>query len=431
MASNTVWKLPYTAEQIQAAQKNLIPIVGANENWWRWDIQNMKWVDTGTRASPAIVGDIGSNPNLLHNWYFADPINQRGLTEYSGAVYAIDRWACVDGVTVSLSEDGITLTSTTTYALMTLHQRIPRKDLISGKYTLSALYYDENGTLAVSATTFGLVSGENIDTPETEMIPGWYVDLYGDSVADPSCYFIRVVYAANYPVASQKIKAVKLELGSQQTLARQDEEGNWVLNDPPPDKNMELLKCCMSTADPNDPYANNKVTAAAVGAVNKAGDTMSGSLYFKRVSLDRQNALIPWEDGLHIRDLIDEANYSDLIIRQEGWPIAVRIIDGSYVSGEVFNDANKPAGSFTGNGSSATRTIETGGLGNVILVYGNDQNAYTFCAIYTRNGGFGRYRGNAYMADWTSTRFEDGVLTVATYGNGFNENGCTYYYQVL
>ena len=39
------------------------------------------------------------------------------------------------------------------------------------------------------------------------------------------------------------VKAIKLELGSHQTLAHKDAAGNWVLNDPPPDKVLELLKC--------------------------------------------------------------------------------------------------------------------------------------------------------------------------------------------
>ena len=39
------------------------------------------------------------------------------------------------------------------------------------------------------------------------------------------------------------IAAWKLELGAQQTLAHQDINGNWVLNDPPPNKALELLKC--------------------------------------------------------------------------------------------------------------------------------------------------------------------------------------------
>ncbi len=35
----------------------------------------------------------------------------------------------------------------------------------------------------------------------------------------------------------------KLELGPVQTLAHKDENGNWILNDPPPNKALELTKC--------------------------------------------------------------------------------------------------------------------------------------------------------------------------------------------
>ena len=35
----------------------------------------------------------------------------------------------------------------------------------------------------------------------------------------------------------------KLELGPVQTLAHKDENGNWILNDPPPNKALELAKC--------------------------------------------------------------------------------------------------------------------------------------------------------------------------------------------
>ena len=59
--------------------------------------------------------------------------------------------------------------------------------------------------------------------------------------------------------------AAKLELGSQQTLAHQDEDGNWVLNEIP-NYNEQLLRCCMSTADSADEYANNKKTAEQIGA---------------------------------------------------------------------------------------------------------------------------------------------------------------------
>lgn len=44
------WRMPYTAEQIQDAITNQIPIVGDNGNFWRWDIAQQKFVDTGAQA---------------------------------------------------------------------------------------------------------------------------------------------------------------------------------------------------------------------------------------------------------------------------------------------------------------------------------------------------------------------------------------------
>ena len=51
------------------------------------------------------------------------------------------------------------------------------------------------------------------------------------------------------------IYAVKLEIGDTQTLAR-EENGQWVLNDPPPNYALELAKCNMSLADTSDSYGN-------------------------------------------------------------------------------------------------------------------------------------------------------------------------------
>ena len=57
----------------------------------------------------------------------------------------------------------------------------------------------------------------------------------------------------NSPTPTVTILAAKLELGSQQTLAHQDENGNWVLNEIP-DYGEQLARCqryfqLYSTAD--------------------------------------------------------------------------------------------------------------------------------------------------------------------------------------
>ena len=48
--------------------------------------------------------------NLLHNWDFRNPVNQRGFTSTTNAGYTIDRWQLVaSGHTVEVVPDGIKL----------------------------------------------------------------------------------------------------------------------------------------------------------------------------------------------------------------------------------------------------------------------------------------------------------------------------------
>ena len=63
---------------------------------------------SGTEEEFRAVVGIRNNDNLLDNWYLADPINQRGQKEYTGARYTIDRWKLwsADGQ-LSIADDGI------------------------------------------------------------------------------------------------------------------------------------------------------------------------------------------------------------------------------------------------------------------------------------------------------------------------------------
>ena len=58
---------------------------------------------------------------------------------------------------------------------------------------------------------------------------------------DPSNRYVQIYNESGS--GDDVINAVKLEHGPVQTLARQDASGNWVLNDPPPNKALELAKC--------------------------------------------------------------------------------------------------------------------------------------------------------------------------------------------
>ena len=94
--------------------------------------------------------------NLLDNWYFLDPVNQRRQSSYSGAVYGIDRWKNnIGSSSVALSSDGLTLTASTQYSsfLQVLSCQIP-----SGtQCTVSVLY----GSGSIQANTFAWPSSGN------------------------------------------------------------------------------------------------------------------------------------------------------------------------------------------------------------------------------------------------------------------------------
>lgn len=191
-----------------------------------------------------------SNTNLLDNWYLAGggsqlvsgkfPINQKGKTEYvvngGSSVYTIDRWRS-NRVTVELAEDGVRLSNPVIsngwggYMYEPIeHDRIPDGSTVTMSCIIDGeLYYttidDVNKSMASQSIPFDdrkiLLVCESM--PSSKMY-GFYI--YNQ--------------AAN---TSRTIKAAKVELGPVQTLAHQDADGNWVLNDPPPDYALELEKC--------------------------------------------------------------------------------------------------------------------------------------------------------------------------------------------
>ena len=174
------------------------------------------------------VGSQHSNPNLLDNWYFADPINQRGQTEYVGnTIYSIDRWITY-GLKVSINNNNLTLIPQENAGIA--FGQLTKEFLFNKQLTLSVLLLD--GRLLTG--TGSLKSGSN-----------WLQsDLYRDNdirlwLQNRNNNFQTVIDCTT----SIQIVAIKLEFGPVQTLAHKDADGNWILNDPPPNKALELAKC--------------------------------------------------------------------------------------------------------------------------------------------------------------------------------------------
>lgn len=196
--------------------------------------------------------NLGGRPsrNLLDNWYFAGggsqqgdgqfPINQRGRTSYSGTnsgVYAIDRWKLSSeaGGTVSLSADGISFSCPGNgYTYFNQYFEDSVLSLLRGK-TATISILDETGlhTLTISIPASG-----DIDTVNLSFGSGMSADL----IKSGNTALSFRIYNLGKMEASAKLVAVKLELGPNQTLAYQDEDGNWQLFETP-DYGAELAKC--------------------------------------------------------------------------------------------------------------------------------------------------------------------------------------------
>ena len=167
--------------------------------------------------------------------YYAAPENV--VRGYVGARYGIDRWKGYDsGQVVLIYNDHISIKHGVTNGVIEFFDKDYFAILSNKTMTLSYLLM--NNVLLVHTFTTGNtkwwypkeIDGYRIEFGHTE---NPYVDIASANDID--------------------VKAAKLELGSQQTLAHQDKNGNWVLNEIP-DFGEQLARCqryfqLYSTAD--------------------------------------------------------------------------------------------------------------------------------------------------------------------------------------
>lgn len=187
-----------------------------------------------TAPSTALY-NLGARPNrnLLDNWYFGNPVNQRGQTSYNTPGYSIDRWY-LQGGSFELSNNMLTfLFPAASGGAERFNQTIPLENFIRGVYTISILT-----TEGLYSVPFEYEPGNLIDV-QLNIGNGIYMGFAGLENNSPR---YRLFNANTSEDISVSIIATKLELGDHQTLAHQDEAGNWVLNEVP-DYGEELAKC--------------------------------------------------------------------------------------------------------------------------------------------------------------------------------------------
>lgn len=180
-----------------------------------------------------------SNPNLLDNWYFANPVNQRGQTEYNTMSYAIDRWRTWSEPTsawLKVVDGGIKVA----YTFFQYLEKAVIDGILGKNVTISILFAD--GKLFYK-TGFVSKSGVSYNAVDVNYGGITHVALGVDApgTGNAATNYFRVAVPVNGTL-SDTILAIKLELGSQQTLAHQDAGGNWVLNEIP-DYGEQLRRC--------------------------------------------------------------------------------------------------------------------------------------------------------------------------------------------
>ena len=162
-----------------------------------------------------------TNPNLLDNWWFGNPVNQRGQTTYNGSgtfLKTIDRWLLANGSgenNLDVRSGYVAVKSDSNGFIQRIEPSLGTA--LNGKVlTWSVLLND--GTLKT-------VTGKYDNTTTVSLGNGFYCGLISGSQT-------IVSYTTGYGT-TQWIKAMKVELGTVSTLA----------NDVPPKEDQVTADC--------------------------------------------------------------------------------------------------------------------------------------------------------------------------------------------
>lgn len=172
-------------------------------------------------------------PNLLDNWYFANPVNQRGATSYIGsASTGIDRWWQQYNTDVTVQDGYITISGQ-----WQIEQRF-ENPIDATNITVALLSRNCTSRFYVSAAFDDGTETEKQEIGNSESA----FTLKAVTFNQRAKKVISISFSFVNNIGSIDLLAAKLELGSRQTLAHQDADGNWVLNEIP-DYGEQLRRC--------------------------------------------------------------------------------------------------------------------------------------------------------------------------------------------
>lgn len=222
----------------------------------------------------------GVNENLINNWYFGNPVNQRGETSFYEVgtssdlrVYTIDRWFIPNSnshTTITLNSDSITLAGTNARWL----QYLP-EDLLNTTYTISALIKNSSNTKYLQTYSDTSLTTQ-ISEASLQINSSNSIQLYSRTFTGKPRALQWVVTSNG---GSMDIIAVKLELGNKQTLARNygtENNPDWRLTEIP-NYSDELLKCVGALGDSADPFSYQKQPLGLATNIDIYVDSTNGN----------------------------------------------------------------------------------------------------------------------------------------------------------
>lgn len=202
-----------------------------------------------------------SNPNLLENWDFRNPVNRNGKEEYVGGNANIDRWRIVQRnstVSISIDEGSVKFTnSNVTSSGKSSFWGYIGLSLKKNLYTLSVIIEEIEGDFNLGMQRDSSPWTNFADIP---LQVGLNTATFNVNMDIP---LINIYFMPAHK-GYVKVKAIKLELGDHQTLARQNDSGEWEIIDPP---NYDLQYALCSQYNPANGEWQGGVSLDANGRV--------------------------------------------------------------------------------------------------------------------------------------------------------------------
>ena len=252
-------------------------------------------VTTGTVIAATVVNSTYSYYTVSGTNYYVSTADVR--KGYVTGGNTIDCWwnrvnNAGDATAALLTEDGLRYevikTSTSSTFNRFLNQRIEDyKNLLGKQVTLSYLVRDCFSDVTSNFFGVGMHSSARIDYNSTNLGNVWKnkTGLFSVTLTVPEVInsshnglnvFIAILSGANTVSVGDyvTIEAVKLELGDKQTLAHQDKDGNWVLNEIPDYEEM-YEQCSKYPVEHEDTYTGNEGFIPLSGQVTMTGKLMA------------------------------------------------------------------------------------------------------------------------------------------------------------